>query len=69
MSVRASTAAIVYVDIARERISSLARGELPMRAMGTPLLDPRDAGAVGRRPAAWDAAERVPSLFDPRSPS
>jgi adenine-specific DNA-methyltransferase len=42
-----------YVAIARKRIAALARGELPMRPMGRPLLDPRDAGAVGRRPAAW----------------
>lgn len=42
-----------YVRIARDRIKALARGELAMRPMGRPLLDPRDAGAVGRRPAAW----------------
>jgi adenine-specific DNA-methyltransferase len=42
-----------YVAVARERVSALARGELPMRPMGKPLLDPRDAGAVGRRPPAW----------------
>ena len=42
-----------YVEVARERIAALARVELPLRAMGTPLLDPRDAGAVGRRPAGW----------------
>lgn len=56
-----------YVEIARERIEALARGELPMRAMGTPLLDPRDAGAVGRRPVAWDrgasAKRDSPGLF------
>ena len=42
-----------YVEIARERIAALARGELAMRPMGKALLDPRDAGAVGRRPASW----------------
>jgi adenine-specific DNA-methyltransferase len=45
-----------YVDLARKRIAALARGELPMRPMGKPLLDPRDAGAVGRRPASWTKA-------------
>jgi adenine-specific DNA-methyltransferase len=44
-----------YVRIARERIASLAKGELALRPMGRPLLDPRDAGAVGRRPAGWTA--------------
>jgi len=42
-----------YVTIARGRIRALANGALPMRPMGRPLLDPRDAGAVGRRPAVW----------------
>jgi adenine-specific DNA-methyltransferase len=45
-----------YVTIARERIAALAKGELPLRPMGRPLLDPRDAGAVGRRPAGWATA-------------
>jgi adenine-specific DNA-methyltransferase len=45
-----------YVTIARERIAALARGELAMRPMGKPLLDPKDAGAVGRRPATWTKA-------------
>jgi adenine-specific DNA-methyltransferase len=44
-----------YVKIARSRIRALANGALPMRPMGRPLLDPRDAGAVGRRPAQWSA--------------
>jgi adenine-specific DNA-methyltransferase len=39
-----------YVAIARERIAALRAGTLPLRPMGRPLLDPRDAGAVGRRP-------------------
>lgn len=42
-----------YVAIARERLADLARGALPLRPMGKPLLDPRDAGAVGRTPALW----------------
>ena len=44
-----------YIEIARERLDLLARGELRMRPMGKPLLDPRDAGAVGRRPPELDA--------------
>jgi hypothetical protein len=43
-----------YVATARERIELLARGELRLRPMGKPLLDPRDAGAVGRPPPAWE---------------
>lgn len=39
-----------YVEIARGRIAALREGTLPMRPMGKPLLDPRDAGAVGRMP-------------------
>jgi len=39
-----------YVEIARRRISALRDGTLRLRPMGKPLLDPRDAGAVGRRP-------------------
>jgi len=39
-----------YVEIARERIAALRGGTLRMRPMGQPLLDPRDAGAVGRKP-------------------
>lgn len=39
-----------YVAITQERIAALRAGTLPMRPMGKPLLDPRDAGAVGRRP-------------------
>ena len=39
-----------YVEVARERIAALREGTLPMRPMGRPLLDPRDAGAVGRPP-------------------
>jgi adenine-specific DNA-methyltransferase len=42
-----------YVEIARNRIESLARGELRLRPMNRPLLDPRDAGIVGRRPPSW----------------
>jgi adenine-specific DNA-methyltransferase len=39
-----------YVEIARERIAALRGGTLRTRPMGQPLLDPRDAGAVGRKP-------------------
>lgn len=53
-----------YVAVARERLASLARGDLAMRPMGKALLDPRDAGAVGRRPAALGGAAKEPSLFD-----
>lgn len=54
-----------YVEIARGRIEALARGELPMRAMGKALLDPRDAGAVGRRPAGWGGPAK-PAAAPPR---
>ena len=53
-----------YVKIARRRIRELANGVLPMRPMGRPLLDPRDAGAVGRRPAQWSRAPSSAPLFD-----
>ena len=39
-----------YVEIARRRIASLREGTLRLRPMGKPLLDPRNAGAVGRMP-------------------
>lgn len=39
-----------YVEIARRRIAALREGTLRLRPMGKPLLDPRDAGAVGRMP-------------------
>lgn len=39
-----------YVEIARRRIGQLRAGTLPLRPMGRPVLDPRDAGAVGRPP-------------------
>jgi adenine-specific DNA-methyltransferase len=39
-----------YVAIAESRIAALRAGTLPLRPMGRPLLDPRDAGAVGRPP-------------------
>jgi adenine-specific DNA-methyltransferase len=42
-----------YVAIARSRLEDLARGTLRLRPMGKPLLDPRDAGAVGRTPTLW----------------
>jgi len=55
---RAAGADIVarYVRTARERVRQLGRGELRTRPMGRPLLDPRDAGAVGRPPASWGTA-------------
>jgi adenine-specific DNA-methyltransferase len=39
-----------YVEIARARLAALRDGTLRLRPMGKPLLDPRDAGAVGRKP-------------------
>lgn len=39
-----------YVEIAQRRIGQLRDGTLPLRPMGRPVLDPRDAGAVGRPP-------------------
>ncbi len=35
--------------------SRLSRGELRLRPMGKPILDPRNAGAVGRRPPEFGA--------------
>jgi adenine-specific DNA-methyltransferase len=45
-----------YVAIAEGRIAALRAGTLPLRPMGKPLLDPRDAGAVGRMPDRGAAA-------------
>jgi adenine-specific DNA-methyltransferase len=39
-----------YAEIARRRVAALREGTLRLRPMGRPLLDPRDAGAVGRPP-------------------
>ena len=39
-----------YVAIAGERLAALREGTLPLRPMGKAILDPRDAGAVGRMP-------------------
>ena len=51
-----------YVEITRERIAALRAGTLKLRPMGQPLLDPRDAGAVGRPPPS--ASPRNASAAD-----
>lgn len=42
-----------YVSIARERVEALVRGELKVRQLGKPVLDPKNAGPVASVPSAW----------------
>lgn len=44
-----------YLRIARSRLDSLERGDLPMRPSGQPVRRPNSTEKVARRPAEWAA--------------